>query len=149
LLDWVDLVGIELTTSSMPWRRLKFHRMAGRFAVCRLPADSAVPEWASRGPFTSITRSSDELSIVCPQDDLPLNQPAGPRWIGFRLEGPFAFSEVGVLASFIAPLAAKGVPIFAISTFNTDYVLVSEEFAGAALTALQAAGHELVSAHPA
>ena len=141
-------VRIEPTTSSMPKRKLKFHQMAGRFAVCRLPADAALPEWASHRTFISITRTGDELSIVCSQDALPRNQPADPRWVCFRLDGPFAFSEVGVLASFIGPLAAEGVPIFAISTFNTDYVLVSEELASAALTALQEAGHELVSAHP-
>ncbi len=62
----------------------------------------------------------------------------------FRLEGPFDFSEVGILASFIDPLAEKGVPIFAMSTYDTDYVLVSEEYAGIVQGALRDAGHELL-----
>jgi hypothetical protein len=61
------------------------------------------------------------------------------------LEGPFAFSQVGILSSFIAPLAGAGVPIFAISTFDTDYILIQKQYAGAALAALQKAGHELIN----
>jgi hypothetical protein len=60
-----------------------------------------------------------------------------------KLEGPFAFSQTGILLSFIEPLSANGVPIFAISTYDTDYVLIQEEYAGMGISALQQAGHEL------
>lgn len=66
-------------------------------------------------------------------------------WTCFKLDGPFPFAQTGVLASFINPLAQRGVPIFAISTFDTDYVLVKEDHVAAALEALLAAGHELIS----
>ena len=119
--------------------------MPGKFAVCRLSADGPVPEWVWSGPFTSVTRTADELSIVCAADRLPEeHQPKSP-WVCFKLEGPFAFSEVGILASVIGPLAESGVPIFALSTFDTDYVLVDAENVKIALQALRDAGHQLVS----
>lgn len=124
--------------------KLKFRWVEGQFAVCRLPADAPVPTWAVQGVFTSVTRTGDELSIVCPLGNVPPEQEPVP-WVCFKLEGPFDFLQTGILASFIDPLAESGVPIFAISTYDTDYVLVREGFAGAALGALQNAGHELVS----
>ena len=125
-------------------RELKFRWIEGLFAVVRLPSDAPVPEWAQAGPFISITRNSDELSIVCRQENVPLDVRGDHSWVCLKLEGPFAFSEVGGLASFINPLAESGVPVFAISTFDTDYVLISEEFMGTALAALNRAGHQLI-----
>jgi hypothetical protein len=118
--------------------------MPGKFAVCRSPAAAPVPEWAWGGRFHSVTRTEDELSIVCAADSVPEeHQPKSP-WVCFKVEGPFSFSEVGILASVINPLAEKRVPIFAISTFDTDYVLVGEEHAGIASQALRDAGHEFL-----
>lgn len=125
--------------------QLKFRQLSSHYAVVRLAALAEIPEWATIGEFTSITRTQDELSIVCPADSIPSDVDPGARWICLKLEGPFPFSQTGVLLSFIQPLSNSGVPIFAISTFDTDYVLVQEQFAGAALAALQDAGHELVS----
>ena len=85
-----------------------------------------------------------ELSIVCLADHLPGDVDSQPRSICLKLEGPFPFSQTGVLLSFIEPLSSKGIPIFAISTYDTDYVLIQEEFAGMALDSLQQAGHELL-----
>jgi len=102
-----------------------------------------VPEWATRGEFTSVSRTSDELSIVCPIENLPADVSSPHRWVCLKLEGPFPFSQTGVLLSFIDPLSSKGIPIFAISTYDTDYVLIQEEWASAAVAALQEAGHEL------
>jgi hypothetical protein len=123
---------------------LKFRRVAdGPYAIVRLASDAPIPEWASRGDFTSVTRTADELSIVCPSSSLPREIDPQHHWICLKLEGPFPFSQTGVLLSFIEPLSSNGIPIFAISTYDTDYVLIQEEWAGAALNALQQAGHEL------
>jgi hypothetical protein len=122
---------------------LKYSRLAGRFAICRLPSNAPTPSMSMTGAFVSITRTEDELSIVCPEGDLPHNARLEMGWICFKLRGPFPFNQTGVLAAFIDPLAQSGIPIFAISTFDTDYVLVKEEFAGMARQALDAAGHEL------
>jgi hypothetical protein len=95
--------------------------------------------------FSSITRTSDELSIVCPAGQAPASAKCEGPWTCFKLEGPFPFSLTGVLASFIDPLAERGVPIFAISTFDTDYILVKEEHVSTARQTLQTAGHELIA----
>jgi len=124
---------------------LKFRRVAdGPYAIVRLASGAPIPDWASKGEFTSVTRTADELSIVCPASSLPRDIDAQHRWTCLKLEGPFPFSQTGVLLSFIEPLSSKGIPIFAISTYDTDYVLIQEEWAGAALNALQQAGDELL-----
>jgi uncharacterized protein len=123
---------------------LKFRQLPTTYAICRLPPD-ATPALTTATLFTSITRTADELSIVCPADQAPLNGKCEASWTCFKLEGPFSFALTGVLASFLGPLAQRGVPIFAISTFDTDYVLVKEEHAIAAVESLKAAGHELIS----
>jgi uncharacterized protein len=123
-------------------QRLKFVRLSDAYAIVRLAADAAVPEWATKGEFTSVTRTRDELSIVCPTQNLPAAVESPQRWICLKLEGPFPFSQTGVLLSFIEPLSSNGIPIFAISTFDTDYVLIQEEFLTSALAVLSQAGHQ-------
>jgi len=124
--------------------QLKSRQLPGLYAIVRLSPDSPVPDWATRGDFTSITRTPDELSIVCPADNLPPDVHSPHRWICLKLEGPFPFEQTGVLLSFIEPLSRNDIPIFAVSTYDTDYVLIPEEHARA-LDILREAGHQLVS----
>jgi uncharacterized protein len=130
--------------SPLPKQHLRFRWLKEKFAICRLSPESPIPEWGLKGCFTSITRTAEELSIVCPVENVPAEFKPELQWTCFHLEGPFSFTETGILASFIGPLSENGVPIFAISTYDTDYVLIREDFAGMALPALQAAGHELI-----
>src|ERR1700688_5080081 len=123
---------------------LKFRQLPGLYAIVRLDPDTAVPEWAMKGECTSITRTADELSIVAPAENLPVHVNSPHRWICLKLEGPFPFSQTGVLLSFIAPLSNNAIPIFAISTYDTDYVLVQAESATAALDLLRSAMIELI-----
>ena len=125
--------------------QLKFRVLSGSYAIVRLNPDAAVPDWATNGEFTSITRTAEELSIVCPTENLLSDVSSPHRWAVLKLEGPFPFSFTGVLLSFLLPLSSNKVPIFAISTYDTDYVLVQEEFSAKALEFLQKAGHQLVS----
>jgi hypothetical protein len=125
--------------------QLKFRCLTEAYAIVRLAANEAVPDWATTGEFTSITHTADELSIVCPAENLPADVRSSHRWICLKLKGPFRFSLTGVLQSFIGPLSYGQIPIFAISTYDTDYVLVQEQFLEAALDVLLHAGHELVS----
>jgi uncharacterized protein len=106
--------------------QLRFRQVGGSFAVCRFPSDAAIPVTMGAS-FISVTRTADELSIVCPADHVPQNIRCEAPWTCFKLEGPFAFTLTGVLASFLDPLAKAGVSIFAVSTFDTDYVLVKQE----------------------
>lgn len=122
--------------------RLKFRQLSGPYAVVRLDADAAVPNWANGGEFTSVTRTQDELSIVCPSRNLAPGVPAPHSWQCFKLDGPFAFSETGILLSFIQPLSDAGIPIFALSSYDTDYILIQDEFTAVALETLERAGHE-------
>ena len=124
--------------------KLRFSRIRGSFAICRLPAKSPVPEWAMHGDFFSVTSSAQEVSIVCSELQVPPSIACEGEWACLKLEGPFPFSETGILSSFIQPLAEHGIPIFALSTFDTDYVLVKHESVEKALAALHAAGHEEV-----
>lgn len=131
----------------MQRHRLKFRLLPGAYAVVRLAPDAPVPDWAMKGDFNSITRTTDELSIVCPAVNVPPEVHSPHRWICLKLEGPFPFSQTGVLLSFIEPVSTKNVPIFAISTYDTDYVLIQEEFAWA-IEVLREAGHELKRDEP-
>jgi len=128
----------------MQSHHLKFRQLPGHYAIVRLAPESPVPAWATKGEFTSITRSVDELSIVCPADNLPRDVQSPHHWTCLKLEGPFPFSLTGVLLAFIEPLSTKGIPIFAISTYDTDYVLIQQDFAGSAIDLLREAGHELL-----
>jgi hypothetical protein len=126
-------------------RSLELRQLPGTYAIVRLAANAPVADWATKGGFTSITRTSEELSIVCPTDNLPAEMKSSQRWICLKLEGPFPFALTGILLSFIEPLSNNGIPIFAISTYDTDYVLIQEEFQEAALQEIQRAGHKLLA----
>ena len=121
--------------------QLTLDLLPGRFAVCRLDPEAPLPEGTLAAPFASATRTADELSIVCPEPRVPAGARCEPGWRCLRVRGPLPFSAVGILASLTAPLAAGGVSLFALSTFDTDYLLIQESDLDRALAALRAAGH--------
>jgi enamine deaminase RidA (YjgF/YER057c/UK114 family) len=114
--------------------------LPGTLAVCRLPPSDRVPSWALElhEGLVSITRTPDELSIVCPQDAVPPDTRVEEGFRALMVPGPIPFEQTGVLAALATPLAAAGVSIFALSTYDTDYVLVREADLERALDALQA-----------
>jgi hypothetical protein len=124
----------------MDIRAVRFRQLPGLFAVCKLPADASIPE--SDGTFFALTRTQDEISLVCPENAVPIGAQVEKGWICFQLQGPFPFTMTGVLASFIWPLGEASIPIFAISTYDTDYVLIKKEHREKALSTLTTAGHE-------
>ena len=123
-----------------------------RLAVCRLASDARIPASVLEGGFFCVVRTRDEVSMVRGEDACKEDVRKEDRisadglvergWIALKLEGPFPFSMTGVLASFLQPLADAQIPIFAISTFDTDYVLIKRENLARAVSALGAAGHE-------
>ncbi|HSN71247.1 MAG TPA: ACT domain-containing protein [Steroidobacteraceae bacterium] len=121
--------------------RLEFEWLPGDYAIVRCPPDAPVPGWAEGGSLLSISRSEQELSIVCRAGNVPPGQRVSAGWCALRLAGPFDFALTGVLASVLAPLAEAAVPIFAISTFDTDYVLIPAQKLADARAALARAGH--------
>ena len=122
-------------------RKLALSVLPKTFVICKLPADAPVPAWASQGKFSSITRTSEELSVVAESDEIPENLRGDMNWRAMKALGPFAFSEVGVLAALVAPLAEAGISVFAISTFDTDYLFTGETQLQASVAALRRAGH--------
>jgi uncharacterized protein len=120
-------------------RRMRVYSQDTLFAVARLDPGAAIPDWASS--FFSITRTSDELSIVCAESSVPAGIVAERGFRMLMVEGPLDFSLTGVMASIAGPLADAGVSMFAVSTYDTDYVLV-RDFAGA-VAALGGAGWDV------
>jgi uncharacterized protein len=112
-------------------------------AICRLSVDEAVPEWAMIGEFVSITHTGDELSIVCAEANVPADVKADRGWRALKVEGPLDLALTGVLASLANPLAEARINIFAISTFETDYLLVKGYNLARACAVLQQAGQHV------
>jgi len=121
-------------------RSLQLELLDGTLAVCRLDAGAPVPAWAA-GPFVSVTRTDAELSVVCSAEGVPAGVRAEGGWRALRVRGPLGFGMTGVLASLASPLAGRGVSIFVVSTYDTDYLLVQERDLERARHALVLAGH--------
>lgn len=124
-------------------RHLELSLLPEHFAISRLAADSPIPSWAALGPFSSITRTGDELSVVTELSCVPMGVQSQPGWRVLKVHGPFILSEIGVLSALAAPLAEARISLFAVSTFDTDYLLVASETLPAAIAALERAGHTI------
>jgi len=133
----------------MTVKRLVLSILPGPYAVCRLPAGDDPPEWATARNagaenFLSITRTRDELSIVCRQELVPGGIRSEPGWRCLEVRGPFAFTEVGIVASFASALAREAISLFVVSTYDTDYLLVKAEALEKAVGVLSREGHQVV-----
>ncbi|CAF3217976.1 unnamed protein product [Rotaria socialis] len=114
------------------------------FVICRLSPSSLLPSWAFTGPFCSITKTNDELSIITMDNNqLPKDIQCERNWKCFKLRGPFPFDMTGVLISALNPLANADVGILAISTFDTDYVMVKDNNLQVAIDVLKQNGHTI------
>jgi hypothetical protein len=121
--------------------RLSLVLLPEPMAICRLPSGDPLPIWATSATRWSITRTPDELSIVCPEAAVPREIAASRGWRALRFEGPVPLDQTGILASVTAPLAAAHVSLFSLGTYDTDYVLVPAAQRNAAIAELEAAGH--------
>jgi hypothetical protein len=111
-------------------------------AVCRLSPEAPIPSW-SRGAFTSITRTANELSIVCDDDAVPPDVQAERGWRVLMLEGPIPFAMTGVASALLAPLADAQISIFLISTYDTDYLLLKAAGFERGVDVLRGAGYDV------
>ena len=125
----------------MEVQKLGLAVLPDRLAIHRLAADDPIPSWASNGGFVSITRTHDELSVVCDEHAAPDGVARQPGWRCLQVLGPLDLSLVGVLASLIEPLAAAQLSVFAVSTYDTDYLLVRDDALDQVVSTLRAAGH--------
>jgi uncharacterized protein len=122
---------------------VKLHTLDELYAIVRLEPDAELPDWVRGGHFWSATRSESELSIVCCEEDVPTDASAERGWCALELAGPLDFSLTGVVAALVTPLAEAQVPIFVISTFETDYLFVRERDLERSVDALAEAGHSV------
>jgi len=125
-------------------RRLELLLLKDRFSVCRLTPGEKLPAWALRaGDFASVTRTADELSVVCAEDVAPQGTQCETGWRVLKVEGPLDFALTGILLAVTKPLADAGVSVFVVSTYDTDYVMVKAQNVEKAVRALTAAGHHV------
>jgi len=120
---------------------VKLRTLPDSYAVARLHPGAELPEWVDKGPFRSVTRTDNEVSVVCRDPDVPAGESVDRGWTVLEVMGPLDFSLSGVVASLVVPLAEADLPIFVISTFESDYVLVRSADLGRAADALEDAGH--------
>jgi hypothetical protein len=123
--------------------RLELTVSSERLAICRLEAREPVPVWANGPGFVSVTRTSEELSVVAPEGRIPEGVRCERGWRSVSVKGPLDFATTGVMAALAVPLAEAGISLFAVSTFDTDYLLVRENELFGAIEALRGAGHKL------
>jgi hypothetical protein len=113
------------------------------FAISTLKKDEQLPGWATSSAFFSITRTYDELSIVCPQKNIPAGVEINKNWRCLKVQGPLGFSITGILASLSMPLASEGISIFVFSSYDTDHIMVKQYELDKAIEVLQKAGHSV------
>ena len=121
--------------------KLKLSVLQDRFAICALDKNSPLPDWAITDGMFSVTRTADELSVVCYESRVPEDVKSNTGWRCLKVEGPLDFSLTGILASLATSLANAGISIFALSTYETDYLLIKENNLNAAISALSEGGY--------
>jgi len=128
----------------MARRKLNLSLLAEVFAVCRLSPGAPIPDWALQGNFFSVTRTSEELSIACEESNVPDGIPASRSWRGWKVAGPFDFSQTGVIAAVVQPLADAGISVFVLATYDTDYNFVHQDRLAQSRQVLLACGHTIL-----
>lgn len=122
--------------------RLTLEVLDVTLAICQLEPGSEVEEWSDGTGIFSVMRTDDEVTIVCSEDLVPEGVKCSKGWKCIHLVGRFEFNEVGILSQLALPLAGASIPIFVMSTYNTDYILVRAQDLPRASEALRMAGHD-------
>jgi hypothetical protein len=145
------LLGVVMSTLEAQERpRLPLVVLNPVLAVCQLPAAAPIPAWADQpSPFLTLSRTGEELSVVAVQANVPADVQCERDYRALRVRGPLPLNLVGILASMAGPLAEAGLSIFAISTYDTDYVLVKSGILDSAMAVLRSAGHQISIDHQA
>jgi hypothetical protein len=113
------------------------------YAVCRLDKSAPIPAWAIRGEFFSVSRTPDELSIVCEQEAVPPETDHDGGWRCFKIESPFEFDLAAMISSVAAPLADEQIDIFVVATQDSDYLLVRQADLDRSISRLQNSGYRV------
>ena len=137
--------GLLVTEKGMDRSNLTLELLPDVYSICRLDPQADIPSWVLAGDFLSITRTKNELSLVCSQERVPHGVECDKGWRCIMVRGPLDFSLVGILASLTSSLAEADISIFVISTYETDYLLVKGENLRRAVLKLKEAGHDVVN----
>ena len=125
-------------------RALTLTILAETFGISKLDKGVPIPNWVSSGDWWSITRTGDELSVVCPEAQVPADVVSNRGWKCLKLAGPLDLALTGILASLLEPLAKARISVFSVSTFDTDYLLVKAENLAETVRVLSLAGHQIL-----
>jgi len=123
--------------------KLTFMILQETFVICRLDRDAPIPDWAVQGNLYSVTRTKDELSIVCPLINVPKGIVCDQGWSCLKVKGPLDLSLTGIISSIASTLERENISLFSLSTYDTDYVMVKEKDLEKAIFALTEAGHRI------
>ena len=115
-----------------------------RFGICRLDTCEVPPRWAIESPFFCVTRTKEELSVVCVEASIPEGITSNKGWRCLKVSGPLGLSLTGVLSSLTVLLAKADISVFVLSTYDTDYLLVKESNLEKAKATLSAVGHNVL-----
>lgn len=138
-----ELAGCDGAMNAKP---LTLVVLSDRYGICRLKPNEPVPAWGLQGEFSCVTRTTEEISIVCVEAQIPEYAVCERGWRLFKIDAVLDFSLVGIVAGLSAVLAGANIGIFVLSTYNTDYVLVRQPDFSVAVAALRAAGYEVSGA---
>ncbi|MCP4257397.1 MAG: ACT domain-containing protein [Planctomycetes bacterium] len=127
----------------MTQKQLKLSLLKDKYGICTLPGTTEIPDWALMQSLISITRTKEELTIVCRQDLIPSKCQCDLNWRCFRVDGTFDLKQIGVIYSISSPLADVGISIYVISTYNTDYFLVQQDKVNHTISVLSNSGHSI------
>ncbi|MBE6024379.1 MAG: ACT domain-containing protein [Cellulosilyticum sp.] len=125
--------------------QLTLKLMEGHYGVCRLEPKSIIPTWCQQGEFFSVTKTMDELSIICLETYIPEDVQVEKEWCILKIVGPLDFSLVGILSKISQLMAECKISIFALSTYDTDYILIKQAKITEAIQALKTAGYHIIS----
>jgi uncharacterized protein len=124
-------------------RKLTMKLLGEKYGVCRLEKEEPIPAWAYKGEFFSISKTADEISILCLEENIPVETKYEGGWRVLKVEGPLDFSLVGILSKISGVLAEQEISIFSVSTYDTDYILVKDCNIERAIEALDREGYEI------
>lgn len=134
---------IDSYNERMAGPRRSLFLLEGLFAICRLDRSAPIPDWATTEPFFSITRTADELSVVCPQKGIPEGIDCEAGWRCLKVESPFNFDLTGMISSIAVPLAEADIGMFVVATQDSDYLMVKEPDLERAIAVLSRAGYRV------
>ena len=125
--------------------KLKLILLNGEYAIYRFNSEAEIPESVGNKGFYSITKTHDEISVVCLQDNcVTQNKQVNTNWRILKIQGPLDFSMIGIIAEISGILKDNNISIFTISTYDTDYILIKDMDVTKAIEALKTGGHKII-----